>query len=705
MLKSQMNVQNAGAARAVDFERLYVSPVLTTSRYSPALKAEHMDSEDAIRSIPRLVILGDPGGGKSTLAAKTVYDVAAKNDPDGPVVPFLLTLREYASGFQHPRATLVRRIADVCRSPYQLEPPEGAIEYLLLNGHALVVFDGLDELAATDVRRQVVESIEAFAHRYPQTAILVTSRRVGYYETPLNENLFEVAELNEFSPDQVTGYAEKWFSLTRPETASKLTEAFIAESELVSDLRSNPLMLSLICSLYSAEGYIPANRPEVYEKCATLLFEKWDKQRGITIALPFDAHVKSAIQSMAWWLYTDAHGAAGLPRSKLLSYLTDYLHRERFTVREDAENAANSFIDFCTGRAWVLGNIDTTEADEIYGFTHRTFLEYFAASQLVRRYPDAALLFDELQRHLEAAERDMLAQLALQVVNRNVENGANDFLERLLTVAAERPVAARSKLLCFAARCLSFVVPSPRVLADLTDALLQFAVEMPADDGIARVRERVPLEDLSAYDEVFSELRHAAPEVQRELALSLIPAISRGLSQSSVPENWLLLCAAPRLFGIEEIVNRAPSAWKGLVAKVSPRPSILRDIETCLAGAMNVDELLNLHGVRTLYYAPIMGTGSSAFTGSEGIYDRLISQGLLARTSWREICSELASALVSHRGPWLGAGRDANVVRVATWGSSRQIYLDDPVVSGLVVLLTFAASRDDRFASRRRFFA
>ncbi len=32
-----------------------------------------------------------------------------------------------------------------------------------------------------------------------------------------------------------------------------------------------------MCDIYRGEGYIPKNRPEVYEKCSELLLKKWDK--------------------------------------------------------------------------------------------------------------------------------------------------------------------------------------------------------------------------------------------------------------------------------------------------------------------------------------------------------------------------------------------------------------------------------------------
>ena len=68
------------------------------------------------------------------------------------------------------------------------------------------------------------------------------------------------------------------------------------ESEKVSDLRSNTLMLSLMCNIYRQENYIPENRPKIYQKCAEMLFKKWDKHRGINPGITIqDSKIESLI--------------------------------------------------------------------------------------------------------------------------------------------------------------------------------------------------------------------------------------------------------------------------------------------------------------------------------------------------------------------------------------------------------------------------
>src|SRR5262249_3540160 len=152
------------------YESLYVEPELSFTRTGAAGDVQKVPGSELLNYSQRMVILGDPGGGKSTLATKTVHDLT--NGSTKPL-PFLLILRNHVDDFRTRRSTIVDHLADLCRSPYQVEPPADAIEYLLLNGRALVIFDGLDEIFETHVRAQVVEAIHGFAHRYPNTPILV----------------------------------------------------------------------------------------------------------------------------------------------------------------------------------------------------------------------------------------------------------------------------------------------------------------------------------------------------------------------------------------------------------------------------------------------------------------------------------------------------------------------------------------------------
>lgn len=392
----------------------------------------------------------------------------------------LVILRDYTRDFETGKATMLEYLEGLCKSPYNLEPPSGFVEYALSSGRAFVIFDGLDELIDTSLRRRVVELVESFAYKYPMTPILVTTRKVGYEEAPLDDTLFSAVQLAQLGDSGVRSYADKWFALDSTlskDRRSELSHSFYQDSRFVADLTRNPLMLSLMCGIYASENYIPANRPEVYKKCAELLFDKWDKQRGIITPLPFDAHVKHAIHALAFSIYSNPKNQSGIKRDELIRFFKDFLLTKRFEDEDEAEDAATQFVDFCTGRAWVLSNVGSDSAQELYGFTHRTFLEYFAANQLVRLNPTPKKLFSQLSPKIARAEWDVVSQLALQIIGNTAENGTDEFLAYVITASDKAKLDEGANLVAFAARALEFAVPSPGLLRKITHASVELAVK------------------------------------------------------------------------------------------------------------------------------------------------------------------------------------------------------------------------------------
>jgi hypothetical protein len=273
--------------RKLPIDELYVPPSFITTPRKKEDEPNVLKVSDFLSVIYRAVLLGNPGSGKSTFASKLCYDLATcyskRLIARRQVTPIVVVLRDYGAEKKARNCSILHFIETTANSKYQVLPPPGAIEYLLLNGHAIVIFDGLDELLETSYRQEISSDVESFCNLYPAVPVLVTSRVVGYEQAPLDEKRFEIFRLAPFDEDQVQEYVTKWFStdtdLTNEQQKQK-SQAFVEESQIVPDLRSNPLILALMCNIYRGENYIPRNRPDVYEKCAVMLFERWDKSRA-----------------------------------------------------------------------------------------------------------------------------------------------------------------------------------------------------------------------------------------------------------------------------------------------------------------------------------------------------------------------------------------------------------------------------------------
>ena len=361
--------------------------------------------------------------------------------------PVLVILRDYGAERKERKCSLLEFIEQTANITYQLKPPPGSFEYLLHGGRLAIIFDGLDELLDTSFRQQIGEDIELFCTQYPAVPLLVTSREVGYDQAPLRWEKFDHYRLAPFADEQVKEYVARWFdadvNLTDDQKRRK-AEGFVGESKNIADLRSNPLMLALLCNIYRGEGYIPQNRPAVYEKCATMLFERWDKDRSLQVRLKIEDKIRPAMMYLAHWIYTDKALQGGVTEEALVRRVVEYLVPARFEDRDVADQAAREFVAFCRGRAWVFTDTGVQKGGEsLYQFTHRTFLEYFAAGHLARTHETAAALGKVLLPRIARKEWDIVAQLAIQIKELTAEGAADQILATLVKESRQANTACR----------------------------------------------------------------------------------------------------------------------------------------------------------------------------------------------------------------------------------------------------------------------
>ena len=272
----------------------------------------------------------------------------------------------------------------------------------------------------------------------------------------------------------MTDYAKKWFAQD-PEARADEADAFLAESESVPDLRTNPLLLSLMCILYRGEGSLPRDRAGVYAKCAELLLHKWDERRRIRRDLRADHLVEPTLRNLAWWMFTRDETQAAVTERELIIETATFLHGRGFESKDDALVAAREFVEFSRGRMWVFSDAGTTSAGEkLYAFTHRTFLEYFTAAHLAYDSDTPERLARKLAPHIARGEWEVVGELAVQIKDGTSTDGARRIYAELLGERRRRSPNGRSGVLQFLARTLRSVEPPPQTIRTLTNETLRF---------------------------------------------------------------------------------------------------------------------------------------------------------------------------------------------------------------------------------------
>lgn len=500
---------------AVDIEKIYVPCdfIRSTPKVESDARANGtIPYQQLLATTYRIVVLGTPGAGKSTFLRKICFDLWShpQNCPIGSagMIPVFVVLREYGRKKKEEGISILEYALQATKSDLQLDGvPDGYFEYLASSGKALFLFDGLDELIEIADRISVKDAVERFADNNPGTSIIVTARQVGYEQASLSTETFRAYKLTSFSADQVQCYCEKWFGIhgdRNAEEQEKTVKSFMRESKSVSDVRSNPLLLALMCNLYKQDGYLPRNRPSIYSRCADLLFEKWDRHRGIKVAISAEYLLRPAIMNLAFWIYSDSKLREGVTEAGLVHRTAEILSKN-FDTSEEAEHVARGFVEFCRGRAWVFTDIGSNQTEPLYQFTHGTFLEFFTAQYLVSNSKDLHNLIDTAITQIKVREWDIVCQLAIQMKATGQQDGTDECMELLLRAIGDEEHNARANVLSFIARSLEFLYPTPNVRRLIVSECLKFVFSAAKVD-LKRQKPEPRPERSSAQREVEAEI-------------------------------------------------------------------------------------------------------------------------------------------------------------------------------------------------------
>jgi HEAT repeat protein len=364
--------------------------------YEAALGHPPIDWE-GVRATPRVVVLGDPGFGKSWLLkaealraaeAATARLLAADTDLDSLEVPVLLSLALVAEHIQSgvtPDAVLLAALQSRYLLPggWPYEFREWMRQYLLRAG-CVLLFDGLDEVPASS-RGPLGGLLESIAET-SSARVVVTSRIAGYSSPPFPHA--KEFELTAFDTPAVHSFIAAWFVET-PARADALTRE-LSRVPMLDGLSRTPLLLAFLCLIAAdtpAGEPLPLRRSELYARVLRLLLQApWrhdharldDEQLDARVQLLGEVTYELAVSDRAW---------------------RDLFHtRElRHTISKLAPDAGVVPLEPGNGLLWELAVRDGLLVaagaggpgrDVPYLFVHRTVQEYLLAAALSER-PDA----------------------------------------------------------------------------------------------------------------------------------------------------------------------------------------------------------------------------------------------------------------------------------------------------------------------------
>ncbi len=303
------------------------------------------------------------------------------------LVPFLIRLRDCPDGLPS-----VAEFAGVVSNVAGPPPPDWIVKRLD-SGDALVMIDGVDEVARFD-RPKYAQAIGRLVAQYPRALFVVTSRPAAVPPDWLAGHGFAHAEISDLAgPDQAL-LVQRWHDaiaeFVSEDRRAKLKEketrlrARLDSEPSLARLGSNPMMLAMLCALhYRMEGQLPERAFTLCDKLCTLLIDEKDRLSGLKaetidpLWAALDSECKrSLVRDLAYHMVT---GAAGGIRSSMDKENAEGVlgHALRGFGKADAD--VKAFRQTVVERSGMLRDTGTGRID----FLHNTLKEFLAAERFI----------------------------------------------------------------------------------------------------------------------------------------------------------------------------------------------------------------------------------------------------------------------------------------------------------------------------------
>lgn len=336
-----------------------------------------------------IVLLGDPGSGKTTIVHYLVWrcvDSKLGVVPLGlpaDIIPIHIPLRRL--GEEYIDIGLQEFFArELC--PVYL-PDEPDFCKLIENRPLLWILDGLDEVADTKIRARISRRIMAEIKSRPKDHFFVTCRHASYLEETVLGSFFMEFHVQPLNDEQVQDFISRWYTAVELQynplvaEASRLAAKRSAgltrilhstdfRNRRLASMIANPLLLSILCLVHRKNLKLPKLRSELYSKCIEILLDHWRYSKGLA-SFEFKS-TQAVLAPVAWWIHQEKDRTE-VPAARLVEVVKEPLGT--MARKAKLETNPEAFLAGICEQCGLLVRPDPGS----YSFLHLCFQEYLAA--------------------------------------------------------------------------------------------------------------------------------------------------------------------------------------------------------------------------------------------------------------------------------------------------------------------------------------
>jgi hypothetical protein len=368
--------------------RDYYVPVSVSAKLPPAALLDRSSPDrGAPITIPsllakgnqrRIVLLGEPGSGKTTVFANVaLYMVDCWTiRRDVTAVPVPIRIKEWAVSGDSLYDYFVTIITAEQPDSRHRELPRD-LSHRLKEGQFFFFLDGLDEIPERLYRDVTVKINEATANSPLKSCRFMVSCRTAIYQ-PSSIAADAVVEVRPFDNDDILDFLDRFDWPADSGQSGRQLFLYIQSNRQLLDSCRNPLRLKILVDLSRVGSDLPSNLFALYETFATqIVTRRWESLKLGEDPSSVSRIVQELCSRLALQRFTTVQDTTYTSvRVEDLAALLPAMDKDGNQPRSEAPTELASRILNHSG-------LFIRQAQNAYEFGHLSFQEYFAARELL----------------------------------------------------------------------------------------------------------------------------------------------------------------------------------------------------------------------------------------------------------------------------------------------------------------------------------